>query len=136
MGYNITELVKAQKALTERERQISAFFEYSIDGYFFYMLPEGARLRRVLSDEQVIKVIEYQKFKEFNPALCALMDIDDDTIESSRIDKIFKISEEDLIETWRNLITEGVVQLEVLHPDPLDGKLLTLELTLVAIWGK
>jgi len=134
MGYNITELVKAQKALTERERQISAFFEYSIDGYFFYMLPEGARLRRVLSDEQVIEVIEYQKFKEFNPALCALMDIDDDAIESSRMDQIFKISEEDLIETWRNLITEGVVQLEVLHPDPLDGKLLTLELTLVAIW--
>ena len=44
------------------------------------------------------------------------------------------ISEELMIETWRNMIAEGVVQIEVNHPDPLDGKILILEITLVAIW--
>lgn len=134
MGYNITELVKTQRALTARERQIKAFFQYSIDGYFFYMLPEGARLRRVLSDGEVLEVIHHQQFKEFNPALGALMEIKDSEIANARFDQIFNISQTEMIETWRNLITEGVVQLEVKHPDPLDGKELTLEVTLVAIW--
>lgn len=37
MGYNITDLVRAQKALTERDRRIKAFFDYSSEGYFFYL---------------------------------------------------------------------------------------------------
>jgi len=134
MGYNITELVNAQKALTSRERQIKAFFDYSIDGYFFYLLPQGAKLRRILSDEEIIEVIEHQEFKEFNPALSGLMEIRDNEIKNTRFDKLFNISEELMIESWRNLITEGVIQVEVNHPDPLDGKTLTLEITLVAIW--
>lgn len=134
MGYNITELVNAQKALTSRERQIKAFFDYSIDGYFFYLLPKGAKLRRILSDEEIIEVIEHQKFKEFNPALSGLMEIRDSEIKNTRFDRLFNISEELMLDSWRNLITEGVVQVEVKHPDPLDGKILTLEVTLVAIW--
>ena len=42
MGYNITDLVRTKRALTQREKEIKAFFDYSSDGYFFFTLPMKA----------------------------------------------------------------------------------------------
>ena len=55
MGYNITELVSVQKELTQRDRRLKAFFDYSIEGYFFLSLPDQIKKEEVTND--IVKVI-------------------------------------------------------------------------------
>jgi len=65
MGYNITELVGARKALTERDRRIKAFFDYSSEGYFFLSLPDTLKMEDI-SDELVDQVIQHYKLEDVN----------------------------------------------------------------------
>lgn len=66
-GFNVTALVKARRALSNHERQLSALFNHAKDGYVFNILPEGLqlpvqdRLLPVINDS-----IRYLKIAEIN----------------------------------------------------------------------
>jgi len=65
MGYNITELVQARKALTERERRIKAFFDHSNEGYFFLSLPDKIQKDEV-TDQIILEMIEHFKLDDIS----------------------------------------------------------------------
>lgn len=77
-GYNVTELVRARRALSNQERQLTALFNHSKDGYIFNILPNGlvktskSDLRAMMNDS-----IRYLKVVEINKALNEIMGIDD-----------------------------------------------------------
>ncbi|MCH4887688.1 diguanylate cyclase [Acidaminobacter sp. JC074] len=65
MGYNITELVQARKALTDRERRIKAFFDHSNEGYFFMSLPDKIHKDKV-NDQIIQEMIEHFKLEDIS----------------------------------------------------------------------
>ena len=77
-GYNVTELVRARRALSNQERQLSALFNHSKDGYIFNILPSGlvktsaSDLKAMMNDS-----IRYLKVVEINKALKDIMGVTD-----------------------------------------------------------
>lgn len=72
MSYNITELVNARKALTEKERRVNAFFDYSNEGYFFLSLPDKVN-RKNLSQDVIQQILDHFKLEDFNNRLCDIL---------------------------------------------------------------
>lgn len=76
-GYNVTELVRARRALSNQERQLRALFNHSKEGYIFNILPDGliktsqSDFRALLNDS-----IRYLKVVEMNQALKDIMGLD------------------------------------------------------------
>lgn len=108
MGYNITELVGARKALTERERRIKAFFKYSSEGYFFLSLPDILRLEDVCEDI-INEVLDHYKLEDVNEKF---VDMVGQSVDSSQ--DIFEALElnDGLIDTMKTMIVEGSIGLE------------------------
>lgn len=75
-GFNVTELVKARRALSNHERQLSALFNHAKDGYVFNILPEGLplpvkdNLIPVINDS-----IRYLKIVEINHSMKRILGI-------------------------------------------------------------
>lgn len=66
LAYNITELVKARRALSDQERQMNALFENANDGFLFSTLPESVDIKSVAQDELIRGIIAYQKITRCN----------------------------------------------------------------------
>lgn len=94
-GYSITNLMKTRKALNEKDRELSALFQNSSDGYFFNMLPVGLE---ITGDDSQLSLlindsIKYQSITRINPALLKMIDLaDGQCLITNRIYELFKFS--------------------------------------------
>jgi diguanylate cyclase (GGDEF)-like protein len=108
MGYNISDLVKTQKALTKRERQLDAFFEFSSDGYFFYMLEQPIGISS--TDSAFIqKLMKHQKLTFYNQRLEKILTR---TLSyQTAVSELFP-NMEHLDLYWREMIVNGKAQFD------------------------
>lgn len=119
-GFNVTDLVQARKALSEKERQMQALFEYSQEGFFMNILPEGLSPERSLHqgkknliDCLIDDFIVYQKIERFNPAFKRILGYDpSESISGNRMYELLQIhgrSYRDLVAT---ILDQGEINLE------------------------
>lgn len=127
MGYNITELVGTREALTRRERQINAFFEYSIEGYIFFALPDSIH-RDDITDIVLEEIKDHISIESYNQRLKEILEID--KIDSS----IFDYLNIDLSEYLGEMIEHGMVNIE--STIEIDGEIKYLKMIIVAIFNE
>lgn|GEM_PF-745340 len=138
VGYNITELVKAKKFLTKRERQISAFFKYSTQGYFFQMLPEAAILPQEISVEFVNQVYEAQRIESINSNVFEYLGLEEEGFDHGLEDILVLLGIRDLerITTWQEMIQEGIAIRQVELVNQKTNNKVFLDLKFVAIMNE
>lgn len=130
MGYDISDLVEAKRALTQREKQVRAFFQYSQDGYFFYPLPESVDVSDI-DEEDGIYLYEYQRITRINGSLKKILGIDSQ--EELDIKKLLNLEDgEELSKLWYKLIKDGRINMECEYFNQKEGKIKTLSVSLVS----
>lgn len=145
MGYNISDLVKTQKALTRRQRQLDAFFEFSSDGYCFCLLEQPTEIAQT-DDDYIQHLMSHQKLAFFNQQLEKILSRK--LTHQTAIADIFPNVIE-IVSHWREMIIHGksqfdtIIQLEdtFYEDSALDAYLLDepydrlyIRVTLVAIF--
>ncbi|MBS7525651.1 GGDEF domain-containing protein [Fusibacter paucivorans] len=108
MGYNISDLVKTQKALTRRERQLDAFFEFSSDGYFFFLLDQPIEITRT-DDAFIHELMSHQKLTFFNQQFEKILN--QELSHQTVIETLFP-NVKDLSVFWRDMILNGKAQFD------------------------
>lgn len=106
MGYNISDLVKTQKALTRRQKQLDDFFQFSSDGYFFYLLDHPTELPEI-DDVFLAKLITHQKLVFFNHKLEQILNRK--FSHDSKLIDIFPNEGNRFLYLWREMIAKGSV---------------------------
>ena len=158
MGYNITEFVNTQKALTKYQRQLDAFFTSSSEGYFFYLLDFPVYLPEIIDQSYTEKVLSHQSLSFYNKKLETILNRTV-VLESSVFD-ILPSSNTVIYEEWTNMLKHGKTTFDTtlkmgnssdmsLSPDffeytthenhdttYFDPTLLHLRITLVAIYDE
>lgn len=130
MGYNITELVSVQKELTQRDRRLKAFFDYSIEGYFFLSLPDQIKKDKVTND--IVKVIiDQYRIESSNQRL---LDIIGQTEVSEKSIFDYIGIRKDLESIIYKVVHEGSVTLET--EIMINGKKRNLDLVFAAIYDE
>lgn len=126
MAYNITELVKAKKALTNRDRRIKAFFDYSSEGYFFLSLKEHVK-RSVEFDNSV--VLEALQLDEVNKRMASIVG---EKVED--VKQLFTLidSDDHIKDRLDTIIREGSYTYE--ETLNFDGMIKHIEVMIVAIY--
>lgn len=132
MGYNITEMVSAKKALTQREKQIKAFFEYSMEGYFFQLLPDAAIIPENLTDEFINAIYDAQRLSSYNKRVLEF--IGSETIEESQIIESLGLVETNINEIWKEMLTTGMSTVRTKIINQTTGKNVFLKIRLIAIY--
>lgn len=110
MGYNITEMVQDRKALTQRDKQIKAFFDYSNDGYFFFMTPEAAIIHQNMSNNELIQIFQAQRITSVNEQMSLITGIEH--INHNNVLEAIGIDNDKVLDIWRKMLTEGTVTIE------------------------
>lgn len=105
MGYNITELVRTQKALTEREREIQAFFEYSNDGYFFMKLLGQAIVQEEIDNKETERILEALRISHHNQQLLQILGVT--SFDHESLFDAIGITTDEFIKILGTLIKEG-----------------------------
>lgn len=124
-GFNVTALVEVRKALSERERQMEALFEYSEEGFFFNVLPEALTIdsdTKVDTDPTNLKVargkllndlIHYQKVVRFNKAFKNLLGLDpQQNLPNSKLYSLLQIKGPLYRDCLEKLLDQGEVKFE------------------------
>ena len=115
-GFNVTALVKARRALSNHERQLSALFNHAKDGYVFNILPEGLqlpvqdRLLPVINDS-----IRYLKIAEINHSMKRILGIPTEMeVDESfmRFYTLLKLSGKQYRDCIFKVLSEGEYQFE------------------------
>ncbi|MCK8059678.1 MULTISPECIES: diguanylate cyclase [unclassified Fusibacter] len=136
MGYNITEMVKAKDALTQREKQINAFFEYSTEGYFFQILPQIALIPDEIDDKFIEQVIEVQRLGSINKKLLEYLGFESkDEVRGKRLLEYLGVNAQLHKHIWKEMITEGVATIQTEIFNRVTGKKIFLRLRFVAIYN-
>lgn len=134
MGYNITDLVNTRKALTQRERQIQAFFEYSSEGYFFCMLPEPVTIDGSNINSQISELNANLLISSYNHKLCTMVNID--KMYNKNIFPILGIKENNIINILKKTIIEKQSHfINEIHYSE-DDSIKYIDITLVAIYNE
>lgn len=132
MGYNITEMVQARKALTERDKQINAFFNNSNDGYFFFVTPEAAIIHPEMSDEEIMEVFSAQRLASINNQMYEITGIDE--LDENNIMNAIGIDEKEVLDIWHNLIKTGTVTVNTSIIHGTNKQKIFLSIRLIAIY--
>lgn len=130
MGYNISDLIATQKALTRREKEIQAFFDNSDDGYFFYMLLNPVSVDNV-DNEYVNKILENQSLRSHNNRLVELTGIDD--FGKTNVLSSIGIENSQITDLWLKMIRDGRVTIDTVITNCVTGANKTFSVTLVSI---
>lgn len=130
MGYNITELVNARKALTERERRIKAFFDYSIEGYFFLSLPDKIHRSHVSSDN-ISEIIDHYHLDDVSKRFCEI--VDEEILSAKDIFRVLDMKEH-LFRSVEIILEKGSVTYDKCLI--VDGKKKHIQLIFVAIFDE
>lgn len=130
MGYNISDLIATQKALTIREKEIQAFFDNSDDGYFFYMLMDPVAINHV-DNEYINKILENQSLRSHNHRLVELTGIDNFG-ETNALTSI-GIDNSQIADLWLKMIRDGRVTVDTTITHKVTGANKTFSVTLVSI---
>lgn len=131
MGYNITEMVQARKALTSRDKQIKAFFDNSDDGYFFFVTPEPAIVKGELSNQSINEIFSAQRLASINARMHEITGIE--TIDEKNILKAIGIEKSDVATIWRNMIVKGTVSVETAINHAVSNQRVFLGIRFIAI---
>ncbi len=93
-GYNVTELVKARRALSNQQRHLTALFNHSKEGFLFNIMPEGLKVDDGIDQKALINdSIRYLKIVEFNSALEQIVGITStEKLQYTRFYELLKIS--------------------------------------------
>lgn len=130
-GFNVTALVEVRKALSERERQMEALFEYSEEGFFFNVLPEAleiapdtdhdtefdqafnAGIHKTAQGKLLNDLIHYQKVVRFNKAFKSLLGIAaGQNLPTLKLYSLLQIKGRDYRNLLEKLLVEGEVKFE------------------------
>jgi diguanylate cyclase (GGDEF)-like protein len=133
MGYNVTDLVQARKALTKREKQIKAFFEYSNEGYFFYMLLSPMEIKSI-ERRVIIDIITNQQVTSFNAKLSEI--VGEDRIDNSNIFELIGLEDDDIVNLWTEMIENGYVNIKTKIQHKTQNNEKYLNITMVAIFSE
>ena len=104
-GYNITDFVNTQKALTKYQRQLDAFFNSSSEGYFFYLTDFPIYLPEVIDRSYTEKVMSHQSLSFYNKKLEVILNRTV-VLESSVFD-ILPTPNTVIYEEWTNMLKHG-----------------------------
>lgn len=134
MGYNITKMVIDKKALNQRDKQIKAFFEYSDDGYFFFLTPEAAIVDDEISDESILQIYDAQRISTLNKRLKEIVGVDE--IDHTNVIDVLGINQDELITIWRTMISDGTYTIESSITNPITQQKVFLRTRFIAIFDE
>jgi len=106
MGYNITDLVHTREALTEKERQMNALFEFAMDGHFFYMMPEPVS-NETIESEGAHELAKHHKFKRWNKALLGHFGIQLESLEALSLAEVMDLGDDAVANICESLFSDG-----------------------------
>ncbi len=133
MGYNITKMVINKKALNQRDRQIKAFFDYSDDGYFFFLTPEVAIIDVEMSDDDVWKIFDAQRISDLSQRLKLIIGVENITHEN--IINLLGINKSDIIMIWRSMFQDGTYTIETSITNPKNSQKVFIRTKFIAIFS-
>ena len=133
-GYNVTELVKVRRALSNQQRHLTALFNHSKEGYLFNILPEGLKLDAFVDKKALLNdSIRYLKIVEINSALENILGISSfDKVKDSRFYELLKIPGALYRKCVSEIIEKGEYNFEH-HIENAVGEFKILEITLSTI---
>lgn len=125
-GFNVTALVLARRALSEKERQMQALFDYSEEGFYMNVLPEGlspeisdleaadgTAVGKSLEDRLIDDFITYQKILRYNRAFKTMLGYGpDEALPGNRMYDLLQIHGRQYRDLMRKLLKEGEIKLE------------------------
>lgn len=121
-GFNVTDLVKARRSLSEKERQMQALFDYSEEGFFMNVLPEGLspvevegaiETKKAYEDRLIDDFITYQRISRYNKAFREILGCDENQpLPSDRMYELLQIHGQDYRRLMKKLIQFGEAKLE------------------------
>lgn len=125
-GFNVTALVLARRALSEKERQMQALFDYSEEGFYMNVLPEGLSPElgeeessrgmpngKSLEDRLIDDFITYQKIVRYNRAFKAMLGYNpEEPLPGNRMYDLLQIHGRHYRDLMRKLLKEGEIKLE------------------------
>ncbi len=142
-GFNVTNLVFSRGALSEKERQMQALFDYSHEGFFMNILPEGLHPeplhgnhhgKKTLEDCLIDDFIMYQKVERSNKAFKTMLGYGvDQELESKRLYELIQIHGKHYRDLVKQLLNHGEVKLEYSMVDRNNQERI-LELYMVLIY--
>lgn len=133
MGYNISELVKTQQALTEREKEIEAFFKNSNDGYFFYMLPAPAIVSDELNCDNIKAILKAQRLTSYNDNMLSMSGFE--KLDESNIFDAIGVKHYESCHIWHRLMNSGALTIDTSVIQNTSGKRVFLSVRLIAIYS-
>lgn len=132
VGYNISELVSSKIYLTRKERQIDAFFKNSLEGYFFFVLPEVAIIPEVIDTTFVNQIYEAQRLDTVSDKVFDYLSMEvPDSVAEFDILEALEIGEQDRIRLWQGMFEKGTATLKKEYLKRETGSRLILELRFV-----
>lgn len=141
-AFNVTALVFSRGALTEKERQMQALFDYSEEGFFMNVLPEGLKpevpsgasaSKKSLEDCLIDDFITYQKVERTNKAFREIFGYEpEEAFETNRLYELIKVFGRSYRDLMTRLLIDGEVKIEYAIVDR-KGKERILQLFMVLI---
>ncbi len=132
MGYNITDLVHTREALTEKERQMNALFEFAMDGHFFYMMPEPV-VQDLVSAEEMHSLADYHNFTRWNKTFLGHFGIEDQSLKALNIADVLSLSEDVVRNICEQIIISGKFYSKVVVKDKVSHIDKIIEVVIMAI---
>lgn len=107
MGYDVTESKLAESALKRTEKEMKLFFDYSVNGYYINRLDESIYIDPSTIGGIFGYVQRHEKIMTYNNAILQQIDIPATTFENTNIFKLLKISEEESLTLWKEMVEQG-----------------------------
>lgn len=108
MGYNISELVQARRALSDRERQMTALFENASEGFVFNMMPKSIEIERAQLSDIVDDLLNYQRITQYNKAFLNIYHWQPADLELSSSSKaLLRLDDQSYRQILEQMITLG-----------------------------
>ena len=110
MGYDVTESKLAESTLKRTEKEMKLFFDYSVNGYYINRLNESIYIDPTTLNGIFGYVQRHEKIMTYNTAILQQIDIPATTFENTNIFELLKITREQSLELWREMVEQGHVQ--------------------------
>ncbi|MBE6069394.1 MAG: diguanylate cyclase [Clostridium lundense] len=133
MGYNVTDLVHTRKALTKREKQITAFFDHSNEGYFFFMLLSPIKINSI-NKSSIIDIVTSQQVTGFNNKLSEI--VGEKNIDYLNLFELIGIEEDRIVDLWAEMLEVGYVNVKTKIYNGINNNEKYLNITLVGIFSE
>ena len=127
IGYDITELVSTRKSLTNKEKEIKAFFDSFRDGFFFLMLQDTIQIDGI-TDNLIQQIINQQTIKSINSVVADFTGCEFDS--HLELFDFIGITAKKRVELWKKMLTQGRSESRSTVQNQVSGKNFNLSVTL------